>query len=95
MGDNAATHVLETVVVNELGLHARAAARVAEIAARANSNVWLVRGDSRVDASSVIDMLTLACVKGTKIRFEVEHQADIPLLKQLMALVENRFGEQR
>lgn len=85
--------IFEAVVVNELGLHARAAAQVAAIAAKAESSVWLVCGGQRVDASSVIDILTLACVKGSKIFFEVENQADTLLLKQLLDLVERGFGE--
>ena len=93
MKDPSGKHVLETIIVNELGLHARAAAQVAAIAARTKNTVWLISNNRKVDASSVIDILTLACVKGSKIGFEVEHQTDISLLKQLIALVESGFGE--
>lgn len=84
---------LETTVVNELGLHARSAAKVAKIAAGANGRVWLLSNGQRVDASSVIDILTLACVKGTNIVFEIEDQADALLLEQLINLAERGFGE--
>ena len=93
MKKSAGKHILETVIVNELGLHARAAAQVAAIAARARNNVWLISDDRKVDASSVIDILTLACVKGSKIGFEAEHQGDISLIKQLIGLVERGFDE--
>jgi len=66
---------------------------VAAIAARARHNVWLICDGRKVDASSVIDILTLACVKGSKIVFEVENQEDTNLLEQLIRLVEGGFGE--
>jgi phosphocarrier protein len=93
MGNPSGKLVLETVIVNDLGLHARAAAQMAAIAAKANSPVWLIRDGIRVDASSVIDILTLACGKGSKVTFEIENQADALLLKQLVNLVERGFGE--
>jgi len=93
MNTPSGKHILETIIVNELGLHARAAAQVAAIATKAESSVWLISNGKKVDASSVIDILTLACIKGSTIGFEIEHQADISLLKQLIELVENGFGE--
>ncbi len=94
MTDPSGKLVLETKIVNELGLHARAAAQVAAIAARAEDTVWLVSDGRKVDASSVIDILTLACIKGSTIGFEVTHQKDKHILKELTDLVENGFGEQ-
>lgn len=85
--------IFEAVIVNELGLHARAAAQLAAVAARAENSVWLVSDGRKVDASSVIDILTLACVKGSKISFEAEHQVDVSILEELTGLVENGFGE--
>ena len=89
----AGKHVFEAEIVNELGLHARAAAQVAAVAARAENNIWLISEGRKVDASSVIDILTLACVKGSKISFEADHQVDLPILKDLMDLVKKGFGE--
>jgi phosphocarrier protein len=93
MGTASGQHAIDTVVVNELGLHARAAAKVAKIAAGAKGSVWLLRNGAKVDASSVIDILTLACVKDTEIRFEADNPADASLLKQLADLVERGFDE--
>ena len=86
-------HVFEAEIINELGLHARAAAQVAAVAARAENNVWLISNGRKVDASSVIDILTLACVKGAKISFEADHQVDLPILEELTDLVKKGFGE--
>jgi len=80
-------------IVNELGLHARSAASMAQIAAKAKNNVWLIKGDQKVDASSIIDILGLACCQGTTISLEVEHQEDLPILDELVDLVNAGFGE--
>ena len=82
-----------TVICNELGLHARSAAKIAEIAGNAVSNIWLVKDDQRADASSIVDILTLACEKGTKIRIIIEDPADADILTALVDLVDSGFGE--
>jgi phosphocarrier protein HPr len=82
-----------TIICNELGLHARSAARIAEIAGKSVSNVWLVKDDQSADASSIVDILTLACEKGTKIKFIIEDPADTDILTALVDLVDSGFGE--
>jgi len=81
------------IICNELGLHARSAARIAAIAAKAAANVWLVKDNRKADASSIVDILTLACEKGTKIRIIIEDPADIHILNALVDLVDSGFGE--
>jgi phosphocarrier protein HPr len=82
-----------TTISNELGLHARSAARIVEIAGNAAANIWLVKDDQKADASSIVDILTLACEKGTKIRFIIENPADTGILNALIDLVDSGFGE--
>lgn len=82
-----------TIIRNELGLHARSAARIAELAGNAVSNIWLVKDDQKADASSIVDLLTLACEKGTKIKIIIEDPADADILAALVDLVDNGFGE--
>jgi phosphocarrier protein HPr len=82
-----------TTISNELGLHARSAARIVEIAGNAAANIWLVKDDQKADASSIVDILTLACEKGTKIRFIIENPADTDILNALVDLVDSGFGE--
>ncbi|MFP4040486.1 MAG: HPr family phosphocarrier protein [Desulfosudaceae bacterium] len=93
MGNSSNRFTKELTVTNELGLHARAAAQVAQLAGRANNVVWLQNGGTQVDASSVIDILSLACVKGSKITFVAEDHADKDILEELTQLVEAGFGE--
>ena len=81
------------VIVNELGLHARSAAKIAEVAQNAKHKVWITRDDESVDAASIIDLLTLGCIKGTEIVVGIETPADQPILNQVVDLVEAGFGE--
>lgn len=81
------------IIKNELGLHARSAARIAGIVQKAKDAVWIKRGDEKADASSIMDILTLACEKGTKISIIVDDPSDIKILNAVAELVENGFGE--
>ena len=80
-------------VSNELGLHARAAARIAEVARPATAKVWLIRDEDKVDAASIIDILTLAGTKGTRITLSADDPADVDILNNISELFENKFGE--
>lgn len=81
------------VIVNELGLHARAAAKIARLAQTATSRIWLSKEDNTVDAASVIDILTIGGVRGSRITLRVEDPADIAILNQIESLVNMGFGE--
>ncbi|MFV9645025.1 MAG: HPr family phosphocarrier protein [Desulfobacterales bacterium] len=83
----------DVLIINELGLHARSAAGIAKLAQNANSKVWLIRGKERVDASSIIDILSLACPKGSKITLEINEESDIDILNEIIELVKKGFGE--
>ncbi|OQX09956.1 MAG: HPr family phosphocarrier protein [Desulfobacteraceae bacterium IS3] len=83
----------DAVIVNELGLHARSAAKIAEIARTAKSKIWIIRDGEKADAASIIDMLTLACSKGTTVKIAADYPADIEILNRIKALIQNGFGE--
>ncbi len=80
-------------VVNTLGLHARAAAQIAQIARKAQFGVTVSKNKLKADASSIIDILTLNGSKGSTLTFEIEKPSDRNILDDLVALVENGFGE--
>ncbi len=80
-------------IINELGLHARSAAKIAQIAQKSASDVRIVKDRESVDARSIIDMLTLACTKGTTITVQVDSHADAGVLNEIVSLVEGGFGE--
>ena len=83
----------QTIIVNELGLHARSAAQIADIAQNSIASVWIQKEDEKADASSILDILTLACAKETKITIIIEDLGDLPILNAITDLVDNGFGE--
>jgi phosphocarrier protein len=83
----------EAVISNELGLHARSAAQIANLAARAHHGVWLVKGEERADASSIMDLIALECPRGTKIAVIIDNPRDWDVLDAISKLIENGFGE--
>ncbi len=83
----------EVVIVNELGLHARSAAKIAELAQNSKAAVWVKKDAEKADASSIVDILTLACEKGSKITLIIEDKTDRPILEDIVNLIETGFGE--
>ena len=83
----------DMVIVNELGLHARTAARLAKAAQQAVGRVWLQAGSEQVDAKQVIDILTLAAGQGNTVRIQVENVSDGPILDHIAELFAGGFGE--
>lgn len=81
------------IIINELGLHARSAAKIAKLAQNAESTVWLIRDKEKADASSILDVLTLACPKGSKITLKVNNKSDLNILNSIVELVEKGFEE--
>ncbi|MDJ0889400.1 MAG: HPr family phosphocarrier protein [Desulfobacterales bacterium] len=83
----------ELTIVNALGLHARSAAKIAEMAQNAKHKVWVRYGGETVDAASIIDILTLGAACGSRIEIEIENADDTPVLNAIADLVEAGFGE--
>lgn len=83
----------EATIINELGLHARSAAKIAKLAQAATGPVWIVNRDQKADASSILDILTLACEKGTRITIWVENKTDLQILENITELVQSGFEE--
>jgi len=82
------------IITNKLGIHARPAGMIAGFALKAKSNVWLIKNGEKVDASSIIDILTLACSKGSIIRLKINDIEDHDILNYIVELVKSGFGEQ-
>lgn len=82
-------------IVNDLGLHARAAARFVELANRFQSKVELQRDGETVDGKSILGILTLAAPRGTKLVLVTDGPDEGEAMDALEALVADRFGEER
>lgn len=76
-----------------LGLHARSAAKIAKLVKKARSKVWIIRNKDKADASRIIDILSLAAIKDSKLTLLIEDPSDIDILNDLAQLIENGFGE--
>lgn len=83
----------QTKVVNALGMHARPAARIAEMAAAAQGNIRLSTDSTTVDASSIIDILTLCAVTGTQITIHTDDPEDSAVADGIKAFFDKGFGE--
>ena len=93
MTNSAPKLTRQVIVSNELGLHARSAAKIAKLAGRSKSSVWIQKGGTQADASSILDILTLECEKGTEITVGIENKSDSDILEAIVELVEGGFGE--
>jgi len=93
MNEEYPNYSKSVTIRNELGLHARAAAKIAKLAIRAEDTIWIIKDSEKVDASSIIDILTLGCSKGTVITFATNNESDLVVLNDIVMLVENGFGE--
>jgi len=83
----------QTIVLNDLGMHARPAAKIAQMAMNATKTIWLSNGNTQVDASSIIDILTLCAKKGACIHIHAESSRDTAVLEQIKAFFDDGFGE--
>ena len=83
----------EATIINKLGLHARASAKVTQLANGFKSEIWLSRSGRRVNAKSIMGVMMLAAGKGSAVIVEAEGtDADIAL-KAMLELIANKFGE--
>jgi len=78
---------------NELGIHARAAAKVVTLVGQYKSQLFLRKNDREVDGSSILSIITLACPKGTDIEARVVGDDSEELMEKLSELFENKFDE--
>ena len=80
---------------NNLGLHARAAARIVELGNQYKSQLFLKKGDQEVDGGSILSILTLSCPKGTEIETRIVGDDSEDFMEKLSSLFEQKFGESR
>jgi phosphocarrier protein HPr len=80
-------------IVNKLGLHARAAAKLTHLAGNYHSDIWISRSGRRVNAKSIMGVMMLAAGQGTSVLLEAEGHDAEQALAALTKLIANRFGE--
>ncbi len=80
-------------IINRLGLHARAAAKLVDCAARFSSQILLVKEQQKVDAKSIMSVMMLAAGQGSHLTLQVEGADESTALEALCELINDRFGE--
>jgi len=83
----------EVKVVNKLGLHARASAKLTQMASKFACAVWIARNGRRVNAKSIMGVMMLAAGKGAKVTFETSGPDENEAMEAIVALVNDYFGE--
>ena len=83
----------ELTIVNKLGLHARAAAKLTQVASRFKSEVWLSRNGRRVNAKSIMGVMMLAAGKGALVNVEAVGADADAALSTIRQLIADKFGE--
>ncbi len=85
--------VKETVVVNELGLHARPASKLVRMAAKHQSSVYITYGSDKINAKSIMGLMMLAVEQGGRILIEVDGEDEEELMEKMLTLIANGFDE--
>ena len=80
-------------IINRLGLHARAAAKLIDCAAGFSSQITLRKNDQTVDAKSIMSVMLLAAGQGTILHLTTEGHDETAAHEAIVALINDRFGE--
>ena len=83
----------EVEVINKLGLHARAAAKLTQLAAKYQSEVSIGRNGRKINAKSIMGVMMLAAAKGTTVTIETSGADENEAMAALLELIRDKFGE--
>ncbi|KQT12967.1 HPr family phosphocarrier protein [Ramlibacter sp. Leaf400] len=82
-----------TTISNKLGLHARASAKLTKLAGSYPCEVWMSKGERRVNAKSIMGVMMLAAGVGSEVVIETEGDREQEAMNALLALIHDKFGE--
>ena len=82
-----------TTISNKLGLHARASAKLTKLAGSFPCEVWMSRGERRVNAKSIMGVMMLAAGIGSEVLVETDGEREQEAMDALLALINDKFGE--
>jgi phosphocarrier protein len=80
-------------IINKLGLHARASAKLTKLAGSYPCQVWISKGDRRVNAKSIMGVMMLAAGIGSEVIIETDGEQESEAMQALLALIQDKFGE--
>lgn len=84
---------VEVEITNKLGLHARASAKLTQLAGSFPCEVWMERGSRRINAKSIMGVMMLAAGKGTTVMVDTDGEQADEALQAILQLINDRFGE--
>ena len=84
---------VETEIINKLGLHARASAKLTQLAGSFPCEVWMERGSRRINAKSIMGVMMLAAGNGATVIIDTEGERADEALQGILSLIANKFGE--
>lgn len=82
-----------TTISNKLGLHARASAKLTKLAGSFTCEVWIAKGERRVNAKSIMGVMMLAAGIGSTVELETDGPDEQKAMDALLALIHDKFGE--
>ena len=82
-----------TTISNKLGLHARASAKLTKLAGSFPCDVFMSRGDRRINAKSIMGVMMLAAGMGTEVELDTNGEREQESMDALLALIADKFGE--
>ena len=82
-----------TTISNKLGLHARASAKLTKLAGSFGCEVWIAKGERRVNAKSIMGVMMLAAGIGSTVELETDGLDEQKAMDALLALISDKFGE--
>ena len=80
-------------IINELGMHARASVKLAQLVSRFESDVWITSGSHRINANSIMGIMMLAAGKGSTVMVETSGRDEREALAAIVSLIADQFGE--
>ena len=83
----------DILIINKLGLHARASTKLTQTASQFKSDIWIERNGRRVNAKSIMGVMMLAASKGSTVSLEATGVDESTAIEALVELINNRFGE--
>lgn len=83
----------EAEILNKLGLHARASAKLTQLAGSFPCEVWMERGSRRINAKSIMGVMMLAAGKGSTVIIDAEGERAEEALQAMLNLIAGKFGE--
>ncbi len=83
----------DSLIINKLGLHARASSKLTQLASTFPCEVWMSRAGRRVNAKSIMGVMMLAAAKGSTINIETSGEKEREAMDAIVALINDYFGE--